>query len=152
MHTPDPWTPPAQVRVCVLLTAQLQNLLDPVCKPALQALSLRVVLRVVRTVLRSFYRQLRSKPGVFVETLLAGAPRTGFRAHANPSAHRAPLLLPPAALQVRHVFVETLLAGPPHSEGLGLQLTAMSWRRCLPRAHLCGLRQQKTHLSVTACV
>ena len=63
-----------QVRVCVLLTTQLQNLLDPGCEPALQASDLRIVLRVVRTVLRSFYRQLRSKSGVFVETLLAGPP------------------------------------------------------------------------------
>jgi len=31
------------------------------------------VLRVVRTVLRCFYRQLRAKAGVFVEALIAGA-------------------------------------------------------------------------------
>lgn len=60
------------VRVCMLLTTQLQNLLDPACEPALQASDLRVVLRTVRTVLHHFYRQLRSKCGVFVETLLAG--------------------------------------------------------------------------------
>lgn len=61
------------VRVCTLLTTQLQNLLDPACEAALQASDLRVVLRTVRTVLHHFYRQLRSKCGVFVETLLAGA-------------------------------------------------------------------------------
>jgi hypothetical protein len=37
-----------------------------------QATDLRVVLRVVRTVLRCFYRQLRAKAGVFVEALIAG--------------------------------------------------------------------------------
>ncbi len=60
------------VRVCTLLTTQLQNLLDPACEPALQASDLRVVLRTVRTVLHHFYRQLRSKCGVFIDTLLAG--------------------------------------------------------------------------------
>ena len=64
-----------QVRVCTLLTTALQNLLDPACEPALQASDLRCVLRCVRTVLHSFYRQLRSKCGVFVETLLAGERR-----------------------------------------------------------------------------
>ena len=72
----------AQVRVCVLLTTQLQNLLDPGCEPALQASDLRVVLRVVRTLLRAFHRQLRSKSGVFVETLLAGV-------RLPPPQHRA---------------------------------------------------------------
>ncbi len=37
-----------------------------------QVSDLRVVLRVVRTVLRCFHRQLRAKAGVFVEGLLAG--------------------------------------------------------------------------------
>ena len=37
-----------------------------------QATDLRIVLRVVRTVLRCFYRQLRAKAGVFVEALIAG--------------------------------------------------------------------------------
>jgi hypothetical protein len=40
--------------------------------PLRQATDLRVVLRVVRTVLRCFYRQLRAKAGVFVEALIAG--------------------------------------------------------------------------------
>jgi len=60
------------VRVCQLLITQLQNLLDPTCEPALQAADLKIVLRVVRTVLRHFYRQLKTKCGVFIETLLAG--------------------------------------------------------------------------------
>ena len=60
------------VRICQLLITQLQILLDPACDPALQNAELKVVLRVVRTVLRHFYRQLRSKCGVFIETLLAG--------------------------------------------------------------------------------
>ena len=60
------------LRVCALLTTQLQNLLDPLCEPALQASDLRVTLRTVRTLLQQFYRQLRSKCGVFIETLLAG--------------------------------------------------------------------------------
>ena len=60
------------LRVCALLTMQLQNLLDPLCEPALQASDLRVTLRTVRTLLQQFYRQLRSKCGVFIETLLAG--------------------------------------------------------------------------------
>lgn len=72
------------VRVCTLLTTQLQNLLDPACEPALQASDLRVVLRTVRTVLHHFYRQLRSKCGVFIETLLAGMSHT--QAHLPPSA------------------------------------------------------------------
>ena len=62
----------AQVRVCTLLVTALQNLLDPACEPAAQASDLRCVLRCVRTVLTAFHRQLRSKCGVFVETLLAG--------------------------------------------------------------------------------
>lgn len=60
------------VRICQLLITQLQNLLDPACEPAVQATDLRITLRVVRTVLSKFYRQLRSKCGVFIETLLAG--------------------------------------------------------------------------------
>lgn len=63
------------LRVCALLTTQLQNLLDPLCEPALQASDLRVTLRTVRTLLQQFYRQLRSKCGVFIETLLAGDTR-----------------------------------------------------------------------------
>ncbi|KAK9811035.1 hypothetical protein WJX73_008056 [Symbiochloris irregularis] len=61
------------VRICQLLVTQLQNLLDPACDPATQATDLRITLRIVRTVLSKFYRQLRAKCGVFVETLLAGA-------------------------------------------------------------------------------
>lgn len=60
------------VRACQLLTTQLQNLLDPACEPALQQADLKIVLRVVRTVLRHFYRQLKTKCGVFIEALLAG--------------------------------------------------------------------------------
>ena len=60
------------VRICQLLITQLQNLLDPACDPAVQATDLRITLRVVRTVLSKFYRQLRAKCGVFIETLLAG--------------------------------------------------------------------------------
>ncbi|KAK9810126.1 hypothetical protein WJX72_005196 [[Myrmecia] bisecta] len=60
------------VRICQLLITQLQNLLDPTCEPAVQSTDLKIVLRVVRTVMRHFYRQLRSKCGVFVETLLGG--------------------------------------------------------------------------------
>ena len=60
------------VRACQLLTTQLQNLLDPTCEPALQQADLKVVLRVVRTALRHFYRQLKTKCGVFIEALLAG--------------------------------------------------------------------------------
>lgn len=78
-YTPVPYcrTMPAfehalLVRVCQLLITQLQNLLDPTCEPALQSADLKIVLRVVRTVLRHFYRQLKTKCGVFIETLLAG--------------------------------------------------------------------------------
>ena len=60
------------MRVCQLLITQLQNLLDPTCEPALQQADLKIVLRVVRTVLGHFYRQLKSKCGVFIETLLGG--------------------------------------------------------------------------------
>ena len=73
------------MRVCQLLITQLQNLLDPTCEPALQSADLKIVLRVVRTVLRHFYRQLKTKCGVFIETLLAGMRLPG-------------LLLPPALL------------------------------------------------------
>ena len=50
----------------------LQNLLDPRCDKALQESDLRVVLRVVKTVLWQFHSQLKMKCGVFLETLLAG--------------------------------------------------------------------------------
>ena len=70
------------VRITQLLITQLQNLLDPSCEPAVQATDLRITLRVVRTVLSKFHRQLRSKCGVFIETLLAGALN---------SQHEAPL-------------------------------------------------------------
>lgn len=55
-----------------LLITQLQNLVDPTCEPAAQQADLKVVLRVVKTVLRNFHQQLKSKCGVFIETLLAG--------------------------------------------------------------------------------
>ena len=42
----------------------------------MQVSDLRIVLKVVRTVLRCFHRQLRAKAGVFVEGLIAGAPRS----------------------------------------------------------------------------
>ena len=67
------------LRVCALLTTQLRNLLDPLCEPALQASDLRVTLRTVRTLLQQFHRQLRSKCGVFIETLLAGDALSGHR-------------------------------------------------------------------------
>ena len=38
-----------------------------------QVSDLRIVLKVVRTVLRCFHRQLRAKAGVFVEGLISGA-------------------------------------------------------------------------------
>lgn len=60
------------VRICQLLVTQLQILLDPACDMATQQTELKVVLRVMRTVLRNFYRQLRTKCGVFIEALLAG--------------------------------------------------------------------------------
>ena len=60
------------VRICQLLVTQLQILLDPACDMARQQAELKVVLRVMRTVLRNFYRQLRTKCGVFIEALLAG--------------------------------------------------------------------------------
>jgi hypothetical protein len=94
-----------QVRVCTLLTTALQNLLDPACEPALQASDLRCVLRCVRTVLHCFYRQLRSKCGVFVETLLAGTRRLVWLAtHTQHCAKPSRLLQPwrpPAALLAR---------------------------------------------------
>lgn len=50
--------------------------LSQICAAALQVSDLRIVLKVVRTVLRCFHRQLRAKAGVFVEGLIAGAPRS----------------------------------------------------------------------------
>eukprot|EP00884_Botryococcus_braunii_P011071 jgi/Botrbrau1/19966/Bobra.0059s0082.1 len=64
------------VRVSQLLITLLQNLLDPACDVAAQAADLRPVLRVVRTVLRNFHRQLRLKCGVFIECLLTGTAPT----------------------------------------------------------------------------
>ena len=50
----------------------LQNLLDPRCEKSLQESDLKVVLRVVKTVLWQFHVQLKNKCGVFLETLLGG--------------------------------------------------------------------------------
>ena len=61
-----------QVRVCGMLITMLQNLVDPRCDRSLQEHEMRVVLRVVRTVIWHFHGQLRSKCGIFVEALLAG--------------------------------------------------------------------------------
>ena len=71
------------MRVGTLLVTALQNLLDPACEPAAQASDLRCVLRCVRTVLTSFHAQLRSKCGVFVETLLAGGAGAGMLCDAQ---------------------------------------------------------------------
>lgn len=60
------------VRVCGLLITMLQNLVDPRCEKSLQENEMRVVLRVVKTVIWHFHGQLRSKCGIFVEALLAG--------------------------------------------------------------------------------
>lgn len=60
------------VRVCQLVTTMLQNLLDPRCERALQESDLRVVLRIVRTIIWHFHGQLRSKCGIFIEALLSG--------------------------------------------------------------------------------
>lgn len=60
------------VRVCQLLITMLQNLLDPRCEKALQESDLKVVLRVVRTIIWQFHSQLKGKCGVFLEALLAG--------------------------------------------------------------------------------
>ena len=50
----------------------LQNLLDPRCEKSLQESDLKVVLRVVKTVLWQFHSQLKNKCGVFLEALLGG--------------------------------------------------------------------------------
>lgn len=60
------------MRVCQLATTALQNLLDPRCERSLQETDLRVVLRLVRTIVWHFHSQLRSKCGVFIEALLSG--------------------------------------------------------------------------------
>lgn len=62
------------VRVCQLLITMLQNLLDPRCEKSLQESDLKVVLRVVKTVLWQFHSQLKNKCGVFLEALLGGEP------------------------------------------------------------------------------
>ena len=62
------------VRISQLLITQLQNLLDPGCEPGAQASVLRIVLRVTRTVLQQFHRQLGPKNGVLLEALLSGLP------------------------------------------------------------------------------
>ena len=51
----------------------MRVLLDPACETSLQTSELKVLLRVVRTVLRKFHTQLNAKCGVFVEALLSGA-------------------------------------------------------------------------------
>ena len=66
------------VRISQLLITQLQNLLDPGCEPGAQASVLRIVLRVTRTVLQQFHRQLGPKNGVLLEALLSGAPACGL--------------------------------------------------------------------------
>ena len=71
------------VRICQLLVTQLQILLDPACDMATQQAELKVVLRVMRTVLRNFYRQLRTKCGVFIEALLAGGMRGLCASHPS---------------------------------------------------------------------
>ena len=80
------------VRISQLLITQLQNLLDPACEPGAQASVLRIVLRVSRTVLQQFHRQLGPKNGVLLEALLSGGPL------AQPSAW---LLWPSAWLSAR---------------------------------------------------
>ena len=60
------------VRISQLLITQLQILLDPACEPAAQANVLRIVLRVTRTTLQQFHRQLGAKTGVLLEGLLSG--------------------------------------------------------------------------------
>ena len=75
------------MRICQLLVTQLQILLDPACDMATQQTELKVVLRVMRTVLRNFYRQLRTKCGVFIEALLAGGIRCLCASH-RPSRHQ----------------------------------------------------------------
>ena len=83
------------LRVCALLTTQLQNLLDPLCEPSLQASDLRVTLRTVRTVIHHFHRQLHSKCGVFIETLLAGESHEPSAEYIrNEPMRRASCLLP----------------------------------------------------------
>ena len=69
------------VRISQLLITQLQILLDPACEPAVQASVLRIVLRVTRTTLQQFHRQLGPKSGVLLEGLLAGGPR--LRSHGK---------------------------------------------------------------------
>ena len=92
------------MRVCQLLITQLQNLLDPTCEPALQQADLKIVLRVVRTVLGHFYRQLKTKCGVFIETLLGGMP------HDCPTAIAATLssLIGPTSVGIQ-MFVYYVL-------------------------------------------
>jgi len=75
------------VRVCQLVTTMLQNLLDPRCEKALQESELRVVLRVVRTIIWQFHAQLRNKCSVFMEALLAGAATVSTE---NQSSHCPP--------------------------------------------------------------
>jgi hypothetical protein len=50
----------------------LQNLLDPRCEKVLQESDLRVVLRVVRTIIWHFHGQLKNKCSVFMQALLGG--------------------------------------------------------------------------------
>lgn len=59
----------------------LQNLLDPRCEKSLQESDLKVVLRVVKTVLWQFHIQLKNKCGVFLETLLGG--QSSFKTNSS---------------------------------------------------------------------
>lgn len=61
-----------QIQVCSAALGHMRLLLDPACEAALQNSELKVMLRVVRTVLRQFHTQLKAKCGAFVEALLAG--------------------------------------------------------------------------------
>lgn len=73
-----------QVQVCTATLGHMRVLLDPACDSALQSSELKVMLRVVRSLLRQFHVQLKAKCGAFVEALLAGECTPSCTSYWNP--------------------------------------------------------------------
>ena len=72
------------MQVCSATLGHMRVLLNPACDAALQSSELKVMLRVVRTVLRQFHVQLKAKCGAFVEALLAGESAPMWKAPLYP--------------------------------------------------------------------
>jgi hypothetical protein len=74
------------VRVWGLLHIQTGILLDPAADPVQQTTELKPILRVVWTVMRFFHKQLKSKCGTLLETVLAGQCLASLPVESSPTA------------------------------------------------------------------